>query len=1122
MFIIDKLKKNYKKIEMNNYQKKIIKDTEKFRPIPMYPVYPPYHDGDYIEEHFFNYFIQNKNEFDRIYIPIYWTNIYNNITHDKELQGYLDSLDPDLKYFTVCQHERAPEEILPKNTLVFSGSGKIYEKKKSNNYIPIPLICSKIKNVNRDKERDIFCSFVGSDTHLIRRKLQEQLKDDVHYYFDMFKWQPDISKEKEEKFIDITERSVFTLCPRGDGPTSFRLYESMQLDSIPVYVYNVNWIPYQKELNWLDICIFIHEDEISHIKEILENIPQERIEFMKSKISEIYDDWFTLDSMCRKIYTRLNNEKTRLLTFYSDSHDVLFKNYLKPSVDKINEYDLIPQRYEQIGTGSFMDKGWKDSMLKKLEFIVQTIDECWGDCFVFADADIIFIDKSKDFLLSELDKNDVVFQRDLDDLCAGFFMMKSNKNTLHFIEECIKKYEQYPEDQTAMRENTNLIKYKLLPDEIFNISMINGGKVWDGETYTIPKNILVFHANWSIGIKAKIDLFNLVIDDLIKTKDLSFMKRKNDDVSFYRFDDGSIFVGNVQSGRMMNGHYLKEENEILVPDNKNSNKKLKVNVYFNYFDARTEKRNKEIQFCLNKLISNKNVDKIYLLCSDKYTEWLDKKVVKIDMFNIQPTFSDIFNIVNFNTKLDDLNILLNSDCYIGEEDIQLVLNNIKHRMVYCLSRWNITNLEPFESEHYDISCSQDAWIFLGEIDNVIADFKMGVPGCDNAIAYEFDKKGYIVSNPSKDIKIYHYHFSDVRTYGVSHEEKERNRIKRPYKFIPSSFLNEETKDIPSVIDTIKTTTNFIPSQIVEKLSNMEKMKKYEFKENILNQFVDNVYCINLRKRKDKLTHMLEQFKKIDLDSFKIIRGVDGEKLKINDSNIKKGEVGCLRSHISILQDAIDRGYEKIAVFEDDIIFCDDFEKRFEYFSKNVPDDWEIMYLGVDLPPILTPVTMVKPMIFRVWKSKGCFAMILNNKNGLFQNIIDISKNEEKTIDTYIENLFPKIKSYVFLPTFVKLLDIKSDILDKDITSINMRFRETIELQKTTPEEKIIQPVQIIKTEREICEEYLKSPVQFIIRHGSNIVFDSVTTGRENVIFFDDHFEIYGRPFSYRGMAIIKK
>ena len=43
-------------------------------------------------------------------------------------------------------------------------------------------------------------------------------------------------------------------------------------------------------------------------------------------------------------------------------------------------------------------------MLKKMEFILQTINECWGDYFVFADADVIFIDKTIDYLKFEIDE----------------------------------------------------------------------------------------------------------------------------------------------------------------------------------------------------------------------------------------------------------------------------------------------------------------------------------------------------------------------------------------------------------------------------------------------------------------------------------------------------------------------------------------------------------------------------------------------------------------------------------------------------------------------------------------------------------------------------------------------
>lgn len=1315
---------------MKKTQIKIIKDTEKFRPEPKYPVYPPYHEGLYIEDYFFNYFTKNKINTDRIYLPIFWTSLYCNETYTGskfDIQSYLDTLDPDIKYFTICQHEHAPAEILPKNTLVFSASGKIHQNNKSNNHIPIPLLCSKIKNPILDKKRDILCSFVGAKTHKLRETLFNTFKDDTKFYFNMGNWEPSVPKYKEDEFKSITERSIFTLCPRGDGPTSFRLYESMQLGSIPVYVYDsTKWIPYENEINWSDLCIFIHENEIPHIKEILENTPQERIDFMKGKINQVYDEYFSLKGMCNKIIEKLDKEKMRLLTCYSDSHSILFENYFYPSVKKINEYDIILQKYEQIGDGSFMNDGWKNSTYRKIDFLIQMVIDCWGDVFIFSDSDIIFIDKTKDYLLEQLGESDVCFQRDYDDLCSGFFIMKSNINTLTFLQNCIKNKDKYPEDQTAFRGEKELINYKLLPNEIFNIGMINGGKVWDGEFYEIPQNILIFHANWSIGIKAKIGLFNLIIENLTN-KDLSFLKRKNDDMSFYRFDDGSIFVGNVQSGRMINGYYLKEENEILLPDNKNSNKKLKVNVYFNYFDAKTEKRSNEIKYCLNKVISNKKIDKIYLLCSDNYTEWLDKKIVKIDMFNIQPTFDDIFNIVNFNTKNDDLNILLNSDCFIDEENIDLILNNIKNRMVYCLSRWNIIKLTPFKSEHFDINCSQDAWCFLGEIDNLKCNFKMGMPGCDNALAYEFDKSGYVVVNPSKDVKVYHYHFSDIRTYGVSHEEKEKNRIKRPYKFISTSFLNENleietystfnkfvdevyvinlerrkdrlehiTKEFKKIDVSFKR-VNAIDGNDIEKFNNLssaeiaclrshvgviqesieknykriaifeddiifcddfekrfeyyssnipddwdimylggthygngvevkpfinkiegvygcfamilnnknnlfqkiieitksenipidnyycenlsktfntyifvpffvktlntksdisirkesfsyenevdvnfknivnlkidkmndkiKELPKKVFKENILNSFVDNIYCINLQRRKDKLTHIMEQFKKIDLDSFQIIKAVDGQKLKDNLPIKRKGEIGCLRSHLIVLQDAIDRKYDKIAIFEDDVIFCDDFKSRFDYYIKNVPDDWDIMYLGNDFPIILNPVIMVKKMIYRVWKSKGCFAMILNNKNGLFQKIIDISKNEEKTIDSCIEFLFPQLKCYTFIPFFVKISDIKSDINEISIyPNIDKYFKNKIDLPNIIENvnvQKHIDPV-IVKTHKEMCEDHLKLKGFFMIYYNNVIVFDSSTSGKENVIFFDDHFEVFGRRFSYRGMFIKRK
>jgi GR25 family glycosyltransferase involved in LPS biosynthesis len=694
-------------------------------------------------------------------------------------------------------------------------------------------------------------------------------------------------------------------------------------------------------------------------------------------------------------------------------------------------------------------------------------------------------------------------------------------------------------------------------------------------------------------------------------------------MSFHRFDDNNLLINDTE-----NDYYLTKENKLLEVNNNVP----KVNVYFNYFKSSMEKRNKEILYCLDKLISNKKIDKIYLLCSDEYLDKSNKKITKIN-FDFQPTFNDIFNIVNLKTKNNDLNIILNSDCFIDDDSVQLILNNINHQMVYCLSRWNISNTFPFKSKLFDVEFCQNAWCFLGKMVGLNCDFKMGTPSYDNVLANEFGKS-YVVSNPSKEIKIYHYHLSSKDS---NFDEKEKIRLPEPYKFIPSSYLEEQNKSVlnkfidqvyvinlerrkdrlehikkefdkfnilfkrfnaidgkeygddvksaqlaclrshvgvikdalkkgydkiavfeddiilcddfetrfeyysksipkdwdmmylggahfnngmevkpfvykidgiyggfamilnnknglfekiieltefekepideyyckmltdfniyvfvPFFVKTLKTVSDISDKKesfsydLVDKyfknIIDLSDRKNTIVKrpiviksKNVLNQFVDNVYCINLLRRKDKLSHIRTQFKKINLN-FQLIEGVDGRDLGINNTDEIKSRIGCLRSHVNILQDAINNGYEKIAVFEDDIIFCDDFEARFEYYKQVVPDDWEIMYLGSDIPPLLTPISMVRFMVYRVWKSTGSFAMILSNKNGLFQKIIDVSKDEEKPIDVYIETLFPKIKAYVFLPFFVKLLETNSDISDKNnIEIINSRFNEKIEI-----------------------------------------------------------------------------
>jgi hypothetical protein len=278
--------------------------------------YPPYHKGFYMERYFIDFYIKNRKSIDDTgyqFLPITWTDIYVHKPHLRyKLQELLNSLDREKKYFTVSQHDDAPLENLPPNTLKFSAGGNM------QNCIPIPLICSSIENIEK-KEKDIFCSFVGSVNapvnifgemgHKTRMNMLNSLKDKPEYFLKPRIWQTSIEESRKNLFLDITSRSKFTLCPRGYGATSFRLYEAMQLGSIPVFIYHgTPYIPFSDVIDWNKLAILVEYKDINNIDNILKSISEEKYQYMLNYIEEIYPKYFTLQGMCNSILESLQKQ----------------------------------------------------------------------------------------------------------------------------------------------------------------------------------------------------------------------------------------------------------------------------------------------------------------------------------------------------------------------------------------------------------------------------------------------------------------------------------------------------------------------------------------------------------------------------------------------------------------------------------------------------------------------------------------------------------------------------------------------------------------------------------------------------------------------------------------------
>lgn len=224
-------------------------------------------------------------------------------------------------------------------------------------------------------------------------------------------------------------------------------------------------------------------------------------------------------------------------------------------------------------------------------------------------------------------------------------------------------------------------------------------------------------------------------------------------------------------------------------ENKSSqNKKAsKVCLFINWYKSDNAVRNSELDYCLTTNLDNDLINKVIIISKDKLPFKIKGIKIKYEHIDDDLTYSDIFDIMNKYMQANTIGILANSDIYFDESLLMLHTVNMNN-VVYCLTRYDILDGDTFENKFRNKSDSQDVWIFSDKIKQVNADFGMGIKGCDNRLAYELQKSGYKVLNPSLSIKSYHYHLSEYRSklYNVE-------KISKPYLLLDPIYLVNDNK-----------------------------------------------------------------------------------------------------------------------------------------------------------------------------------------------------------------------------------------------------------------------------------------------------------------------------------------
>lgn len=275
-----------------------------------------YPTGNYkknFEAYFYNYFYENYSGTEYTYIPIQWTNYLVKNNYGKELDDLLFFLNSKLnkkqKYFTVIQYAGGPIVQLD-NCLIFSMGGVFNTNiPKSSSVIPIPLIYDREESITPSKNKSLLACYVGRNTHPVREKIVKQYKEDNTIYAkNLESMNSNISHKDQERFKNLILKSHFSLCPRGFGPTSFRLYESIKLGTVPVYISDYHFLPFAEILDWEKFSILIDKKKIKKLKNIMQHhIDSGSYELLLSNLNNVKNKYFNYEFLSQYVISKIKS-----------------------------------------------------------------------------------------------------------------------------------------------------------------------------------------------------------------------------------------------------------------------------------------------------------------------------------------------------------------------------------------------------------------------------------------------------------------------------------------------------------------------------------------------------------------------------------------------------------------------------------------------------------------------------------------------------------------------------------------------------------------------------------------------------------------------------------------------
>jgi len=188
---------------------------------------------------------------------------------------------------------------------------------------------------------------------------------------------------------------------------------------------------------------------------------------------------------------------------------------------------------------------------------------------------------------------------------------------------------------------------------------------------------------------------------------------------------------------------------------------------------------------------------------------------------------------------------------------------------------------------------------------------------------------------------------------------------------------------------------------------------------------DAVYYINLDKCTDRQkrienilkSHNINGTRYPAIDGNNIIKKNINKYFENQDYKVLTGNIGTLLSHTNLWKKIENEDNEIVLILEDDSVVVNDFNNLLENSHKEVPNDWDIIYVGSNK----LKGTKLSDNIFVptegnfIGYNSGMFGYLIKKSSiPKLLNIIFPLPNKFNCIDVILRNNFSKFKAYFLI------------------------------------------------------------------------------------------------------------